>query len=123
MFMLKGKEFTFDVELSTMPCGFNAALYFVGMTANEGAASGAKAMGATTTPSVPVAAGGVCDMEQYASCACAEALTHIPTLHRRLPLAQGIATTTRPCRVVSCSSTSSAWRGATSSCGTACAIA
>ena len=38
MFMLKGKEFTFDVGLSTMPCGFNAALYFVGMTANEGAA-------------------------------------------------------------------------------------
>ena len=27
MFMLKGQEFTFDVELSTMPCGFNAALY------------------------------------------------------------------------------------------------
>ena len=26
MFMLKGKEFTFDVELSSMPCGFNAAL-------------------------------------------------------------------------------------------------
>ena len=33
LFMLKGQEFTFDVELSTMPCGFNAALYFVGMTA------------------------------------------------------------------------------------------
>jgi hypothetical protein len=36
MFTLKGKELTFEVELSTMPCGFNAALYFVGMTANEG---------------------------------------------------------------------------------------
>jgi hypothetical protein len=24
LFMLKGQEFTFDVELSTMPCGFNA---------------------------------------------------------------------------------------------------
>ena len=31
MFKLKGQEFTFDVELSSMPCGFNAALYFVGM--------------------------------------------------------------------------------------------
>jgi len=38
MFMLKNQEFTFDVELSTMPCGFNAALYFVGMDANEGGA-------------------------------------------------------------------------------------
>eukprot|EP00729_Bicosta_minor_P006300 gene6300-27644_t len=36
--MLKNQEFTFDVELSTMPCGFNAALYFVGMNANEGGA-------------------------------------------------------------------------------------
>lgn len=38
MFMLKGQEFAFDVELSSMPCGFNAALYFVGMTANQGGA-------------------------------------------------------------------------------------
>lgn len=38
MFKLKGKEFTFDVDLSSMPCGFNAALYFVGMTANAGGA-------------------------------------------------------------------------------------
>lgn len=38
MFMLKGQEFTFDVELSTMTCGFNAALYFVGMTDNQGGA-------------------------------------------------------------------------------------
>jgi len=38
MFILKGNEFTFDVSLSTMGCGFNAALYFVGMTANEGGA-------------------------------------------------------------------------------------
>lgn len=38
LFKLGSKEFTFDVELSTMPCGFNAALYFVGMTANQGAA-------------------------------------------------------------------------------------
>ena len=38
VFMLKGSEFTFDVELSSLPCGFNAALYFVGMAANEGGA-------------------------------------------------------------------------------------
>jgi hypothetical protein len=38
MFMLKNQEFTFDIELSTMPCGFNAALYFVGMTENQGGA-------------------------------------------------------------------------------------
>lgn len=38
MFMLKDQEFSFEVELSTMPCGFNAALYFVGMTENEGGA-------------------------------------------------------------------------------------
>jgi hypothetical protein len=38
LFMLKNQEFTFDVELSSMPCGFNAALYFVGMAANKGGA-------------------------------------------------------------------------------------
>lgn len=38
MFALPGSEFTFDVELSTMDCGFNAALYFVGMTENAGGA-------------------------------------------------------------------------------------
>lgn len=38
MFMLKNQEFTYDVELETMACGYNAALYFVGMTENEGGA-------------------------------------------------------------------------------------
>ena len=38
MFMLKNSEFTFDIELSTMKCGFNAALYFVGMNQNRGSA-------------------------------------------------------------------------------------
>jgi cellulose 1,4-beta-cellobiosidase len=38
MFGLPDQEFTFDVELSTMGCGFNAALYFVGMTENQGGA-------------------------------------------------------------------------------------
>ena len=35
MFKLKDQEFSFDIELSSMPCGFNAALYFVGMAENE----------------------------------------------------------------------------------------
>jgi hypothetical protein len=38
LFQLQGQEFTFDVELSTMHCGFNAALYFVGMNSNKGGA-------------------------------------------------------------------------------------
>jgi len=43
MFDLVGKEFSFNVELSTMTCGFNAALYLVGMGKNEGEAeSGSK---------------------------------------------------------------------------------
>ena len=54
--MLKNQEFTFDVELSTMKCGFNAALYFVGMNANEGEAeAGTKycdAQGAVPSPAV-----------------------------------------------------------------------
>jgi cellulose 1,4-beta-cellobiosidase len=31
VFMLKNREFTFDVDLSETPCGLNAAVYFVGM--------------------------------------------------------------------------------------------
>lgn len=38
LFDLVGKEFTFDVTMHNLRCGFNAALYFVGMTANEGGA-------------------------------------------------------------------------------------
>jgi len=36
MIKLKGKEFTFDVDVSNMPCGLNGALYFVEMTADGG---------------------------------------------------------------------------------------
>lgn len=32
MFKLKGKEFTFDVDVSQLPCGINGALYFVEMS-------------------------------------------------------------------------------------------
>ena len=32
MFKLLGKEFTFTVDVSDMPCGVNGALYFVQMT-------------------------------------------------------------------------------------------
>ncbi len=36
MFTLMGNEFTFDVDLSTVDCGLNAALYFVGMEEDGG---------------------------------------------------------------------------------------
>lgn len=41
MYHLKNREFSFDVELSTLSCGINAALYFVEMEADGGAASSA----------------------------------------------------------------------------------
>ncbi len=34
LFKLKNKEFSFDVDVSNLPCGINGALYFVEMTAN-----------------------------------------------------------------------------------------
>lgn len=45
MFDLLGKEFTFDVDVSNLPCGLNGALYFVSMDADGGKAkySGNKA--------------------------------------------------------------------------------
>lgn len=36
MFTLNNNEFTFDVDLSTVECGLNAALYFVAMEADGG---------------------------------------------------------------------------------------
>ena len=36
MFKLKNKEFTFDVDPSSLPCGMNAALYFVEMDEQGG---------------------------------------------------------------------------------------
>ena len=36
MFKLKNKEFTFDVDVSHLPCGLNGALYFVQMDADGG---------------------------------------------------------------------------------------
>lgn len=39
MFDLLGNEFTFDVDLSTLDCGLNGALYFVAMEADGGMAS------------------------------------------------------------------------------------
>jgi len=38
MFKLKNKEFTFDVDVSNLPCGLNGALYFVAMDADGGMA-------------------------------------------------------------------------------------
>lgn len=34
--MLKNQEFTFDVDVSQLPCGLNGALYFVNMPADGG---------------------------------------------------------------------------------------
>jgi cellulose 1,4-beta-cellobiosidase len=36
LFKLKNKEFTFDVDVSNMPCGLNGALYFSEMPADGG---------------------------------------------------------------------------------------
>jgi cellulose 1,4-beta-cellobiosidase len=36
MFMLKNQEFTFDVDMSNLPCGLNGALYFSQMDADGG---------------------------------------------------------------------------------------
>ncbi|EJD00590.1 cellobiohydrolaseI [Fomitiporia mediterranea MF3/22] len=36
MFKLKNQEFTFDVDMSTLPCGLNGALYFVEMDSDGG---------------------------------------------------------------------------------------
>ncbi|KAL1941103.1 hypothetical protein VTO73DRAFT_7315 [Trametes versicolor] len=37
MFNLKNQEFTFDVDMSNLPCGLNGALYFVEMDSDGGA--------------------------------------------------------------------------------------
>ena len=36
MFHLKNREFTFDVDVSNLPCGLNGALYFVEMDKDGG---------------------------------------------------------------------------------------
>lgn len=38
MFHLKNREFSFDVDMSKMPCGLNGALYFVQMDQDGGKA-------------------------------------------------------------------------------------
>ena len=38
-FNLLNNEFTFDVDVSKLPCGLNGALYFVAMEQDGGAAS------------------------------------------------------------------------------------
>jgi len=39
MFNLLNKEFTFDVDVSNLPCGLNGALYMSGMSADGGVAA------------------------------------------------------------------------------------
>ena len=36
MFKLRNKEFTFDVDVSNLPCGLNGVLYFAEMEADGG---------------------------------------------------------------------------------------
>lgn len=36
MFQLKNQEFTYEVDVSNLPCGSNGALYFVAMPENGG---------------------------------------------------------------------------------------
>merc|ERR1711990_1009319 len=78
MFLLRGQEFTFDAELSTMECGFNAALYFIGMTDNEGGAENgtnycdAQAVGGTFCSEMDVLEANT-RAQQYTTHACVDA--------------------------------------------------
>jgi len=46
MFKLLNKEFTFDIDLSTLPCGTNAALYLIEMAADGGGSGAGASYGA-----------------------------------------------------------------------------
>lgn len=46
IFKLKNKEFSFDVDVSNLPCGINGALYFVEMPKDGDKGMGANAAGA-----------------------------------------------------------------------------
>ena len=46
IFKLKNKEFSVDVDVSTLPCGLNGALYFVEMSADGGMGKGNNDAGA-----------------------------------------------------------------------------
>jgi len=46
LFKLKNKEFTFDVDVSQLPCGLNGALYFSEMSANGDMGKGENKAGA-----------------------------------------------------------------------------
>ena len=46
IFKLKNKEFSVDVDVSTLPCGLNGALYFVEMSADGGMGKGNNNAGA-----------------------------------------------------------------------------
>merc|ERR1712203_1095648 len=73
-----GQEFSFDVELSTMQCGFNAALYFVGMTANDGGAENgtnycdAQAVGGTYCSEMDIMEANT-KAQRYTTHACVDA--------------------------------------------------
>lgn len=56
LFNLIGNEFSFDVDVSKLPCGLNGALYTVEMAADGGLGEGNNAAGAKygtgTSPSL-----------------------------------------------------------------------
>ena len=54
MFDLKNQEFTFDVDMSGLPCGLNGALYFSEMAADGGKAAHAGNNVSTQPCSFPV---------------------------------------------------------------------
>jgi hypothetical protein len=88
MFDLKGSEFTFNVELSSMDCGFNAALYFVGMDKNEGGAVNgtnycdAQAVAGTFCSEMDVLEANT-EAQQYTTHACIDACGSFTTSNKQ----------------------------------------
>nr|BAF57398.1 putative glycosyl hydrolase family7 [uncultured symbiotic protist of Neotermes koshunensis] len=67
LFTFIGKEFTYDVDVSTLPCGVNAALYAVEM-----AADGSKGSGSNRAKSGAAYGTGYCDGNYVDGTGCGE---------------------------------------------------
>lgn len=104
MFVLNNQEFTFDVDLSTMPCGFNAALYFVGMTENEGGAENgtnycdAQAVGGTFCSEMDIMEANTV-AQQYTTHACVDKCGSFTT---NVPECQGSGSPSSVCDQSGC---------------------
>ena len=72
MFKLKNMEFTFDVDVSNLPCGLNGALYFVKMDADGGVSQyPTNKAGAKVSPiALSTALGEETNEEQYGTGYC-----------------------------------------------------